>query len=101
MHASGTATQRHRPWTEDDDALLSSIITLRALWNERGGRVTVGELGLDTRLQTLVVSGVCPRHGQFVAEWTGRVADRPPLEARCPAGGGTRCAELSPVFVLV
>jgi hypothetical protein len=101
MDVSGGPAPRQREWTDDDDALLSSIVALRTLWNGHGGRVTVAELGLEARLVTLVVSGVCPRHGQFVAEWTGRVADRPPLEARCPAGGGTRCAEISPVFVLV
>jgi hypothetical protein len=36
-----------------------------------------------------------------VSDWTGRITDPVPLEARCTARGRARCAETSPVFVLV
>lgn len=90
-----------REWTEDDDASLEAILAVRRVWAERRGRVTLGDLGLDARLVTFVVSGLCSRHGQFVTEWTGRTTDAPPLEARCPASERGRCAMLAPVFVLI
>ena len=85
-------------WCENDDALLAAILSLRDLWRVNEGRPTLRDLGLDARCATFVVSGLCPKHGQFVGEWTGRVTDPLPLEARCSDG---RCPELSPVFVLV
>ncbi len=97
---SEQAVRRH-VWTADDDALLDSILALRTAWEEHRGQVTLAALGLDPALVTFVVSGLCPKHGQFVAEWTGRACDRPPLEARCPGANERRCGELSPVFVLV
>jgi hypothetical protein len=90
-----------REWTEHDDGMLEAILALRTSWERREGRLTLADLELDTRLVTFVVSGLCPRHGQFVAEWTGRCSDPIPLEARCPAGEGGRCSETSPVYVLV
>ena len=98
-----TVEARHawRDWSEDDDALLETILELRRRWDERRGRLTLATLELDHRLATFMLSGVCPRHGQFVREWTGRLADAPPLEARCTAAERGRCGELAPVFVLV
>ncbi|HET7700657.1 MAG TPA: hypothetical protein VFM06_07325 [Candidatus Limnocylindria bacterium] len=90
-----------REWTEEDDAFLEAILALRRIWDERHARVTLGDLGLDGRLVTFVVSGLCSRHGQFVAEWTGRASDAPPLEAPCPASERGRCGMIAPVFVLV
>ena len=90
-----------RVWTEQADALLESILVVRGLWDESGGRLTLAALALDARLVTFVVSGLCPRHGQFVAEWTGRGTDPVPMEARCPAAETGRCRETSPVYVLV
>ena len=90
-----------REWTAQDDAMLDAIIGLEKLWDERSGRVTLAMLELDARLVTFVVSGLCPRHGQFVADWTGRCTDPIPLEARCPAAESGRCSETSPVYVLV
>ena len=90
-----------REWTDQDDAMLDAIIGLEKIWEERGGRVTLAMLELDARLVTFVVSGLCPRHGQFVADWTGRCTDPIPLEARCPAAESGRCSETSPVYVLV
>jgi hypothetical protein len=90
-----------REWTDQDDALLAAILSLRERWDARGGRLTLPDLELETTLVTLVVSGLCPRHGQFVTEWTGRKTDPFPLEARCPAGDRGRCHETSPVYVLV
>ncbi len=90
-----------REWTERDDALLDAILAVRRLWDEHDGQVTLAALELDTRLVTFVVSGLCPRHGQFVAEWTGRCTDPVPMEARCPAAETGRCGETSPVYVLV
>jgi hypothetical protein len=90
-----------REWTDRDDALLAAILALRERWNARDGRLTLADLELDTTLAILVVSGLCPRHGQFVTEWAGRRSDAFPLEARCPAGDRGRCAETSPVYVLV
>lgn len=95
------ALPTRREWTEDDDALLGTILSLRATWAQCRGRVTLARLALDPRLATFVLSGVCPRHGQFVREWTGRVADSPPLEASCSAADRGRCHEIAPVFVLV
>lgn len=90
-----------RLWTEHDDALLDAILALRALWDGREAGLTLEDCGIDTRLVTVVVSGLCSRHGQFVSDWTGRAGDRPPLEARCPVTLPMRCTEHSPVFVLV
>ena len=90
-----------RDWTEDDDALLGAILSLRREWRARGGHVALADLGLETPCVTYVVSGLCPKHGQFVAEWTGRLREPLPLEARCSAADRGRCAETSPVFVLV
>ena len=90
-----------REWTDQDDAMLDAILGLEKIWAEGGGRVTLAMLELDARLVTFVVSGLCPRHGQFVADWTGRCTDPIPLEARCPAAESGRCWETSPVYVLV
>lgn len=98
MRAQEQAT---RTWTEHDDDMLEAILALRRIWDEREGRVTLAALELDARLVTFVVSGLCPRHGQFVADWTGRCTDPVPLEARCPAAESGRCCETSPVYVLV
>ncbi|HEY6957544.1 MAG TPA: hypothetical protein VI814_01835 [Candidatus Limnocylindria bacterium] len=91
----------HREWTEQDDALLDAILALRARWEEHRGALTLEQCALDPHLTTVVVSGLCSRHGQFVAEWTGRAGDRAPLDARCPAALPMRCTERCPVFVLV
>ncbi len=93
--------QRIRDWTDDDDALLGAILALGRSWSARNGRVTLTDLGLDSRLATFVLSGVCPRHGQFVREWTGRATDVLPIEARCSVADRGRCHEVAPVFVLV
>jgi hypothetical protein len=90
-----------REWTEQDDAMLDAILALRDRWQEHDGQLTLAALELDARLVTFVVSGLCPRHGQFVADWTGRCSDPIPLEARCPASESGRCSETSPVYVLV
>ncbi len=90
-----------REWNEQDDALLDSILAVRRVWDESGGHLTLAALELDTRLVTFVVSGLCPRHGQFVSEWTGRCTDPVPMESRCPASETGRCSETSPVYVLV
>ena len=93
--------RQSREWTEQDDIMLEAILGLERLWEERSGRVSLAALELDARLVTFVVSGLCPRHGQFVADWTGRCTDPDPLEARCPAAESGRCWETSPVYVLV
>ena len=90
-----------RGWTPDDDAMLDAILWLRRVWAHKDQQVTLADLGLDPHLVTFVVSGHCPRHGQFVSEWTGRTSDPVPLEARCSASELGRCGETSPVFVLV
>jgi len=90
-----------REWTADDDALLGAILSLREAWRECRGRVTLARLELDPHLVTFMVSGLCSKHGQFVSEWSGRLSDPLPLEARCPVGESGRCAETAPVFVLV
>jgi hypothetical protein len=93
--------RRAREWTEQDDLMLDAILELERLWDDRGGHLTLAALELDARLVTFVVSGLCPRHGQFVADWTGRSTDPMPLETRCPAAESGRCWETSPVYVLV
>jgi hypothetical protein len=93
--------QARRPWSEHDDAMLDAILWLRRVWAHREEKVTLRDLGLDPTVVTFVVSGHCPRHGQFVCEWTGRSSDPVPLEARCSAADSGRCGEMSPVFVLV
>ncbi len=80
---------------------LDAILALRHAWREREGRLTLAALDLDPHLVTFVVSGFCPRHGQFVSEWTGLAIEPIPLEARCSAGEPGRCVMTSPVFVLV
>lgn len=90
-----------RAWTEHDDALLLAILSLREIWREREGHVSLADLALDARCATFAISGLCPKHGQFVTEWIGRPTDALPLESRCPAAEQGRCAEMSPVFVLV
>ncbi len=93
--------QTTHTWTDHDDDMLETILALRRIWDERDGKVSLAALELDSRLVTFVVSGLCPRHGQFVADWTGRCTDPVPLEARCPAAESGRCWESSPVYVLV
>jgi hypothetical protein len=93
--------RQSREWTEQDDQMLQAILDLEKIWEERSGRVSLAALELDARLVTFVVSGLCPRHGQFVSDWTGRCTDPVPLEARCPAAESGRCWETSPVYVLV
>lgn len=90
-----------REWTRHDDQMLDAILELERLWDANGGRVTLGALGMDARLVTFVVSGLCPRHGQFVSEWVARLGDPLPMEVRCPAGESGRCTETLPVYVLV
>ena len=94
------ALPSRREWTEDDDALLGSILSFRETWRQSRGRVTLARLSFDPSLASFVLSGVCPRHGQFVREWTGRVTDPVPLEASCGAADRGRCHEVAPVFVL-
>jgi hypothetical protein len=96
-----TGTRPGREWTADDDAHLECLLALRRLWHERDARVTLPDCDLEPKLVTFVVSGLCPRHGQFVVEWTGRPGDPLPLEARCSAGRCRACSVTSPVFVLV
>ena len=93
--------QARRPWSEHDDAMLDAILWLRRVWAHRQEKVTLRDLGLNATIVTFMVSGHCPRHGQFVSEWTGRSSDPVPLEARCSAADSGRCGETSPVFVLV
>jgi len=90
-----------REWTEDDDALLGAILALRDAWRDREGKLTLRDFGIETRCVTYVISGLCPKHGQFVTEWTGRHGESVPLEGRCSAAEQGRCVEMSPVFVLV
>ena len=97
----GTPERQAREWTEQDDLMLDAILGLARIWDERHGRVTLAALELEARLVTFVVSGLCPRHGQFVVDWTGRCTDPIPMEARCPAAESGRCWETSPVYVLV
>lgn len=96
-----TQQRQAREWTEQDDVLLDAILAVRRLWDEHDGALTLATLELDARLVTFVVSGLCSRHGQFVAEWTGRCTDGVPMEVRCPAAESGRCSETSPVYVLV
>ena len=65
-----------REWTEDDDALLDAILALRDAWRDREGKLTLRDFGIETRCVTYVISGLCPKHGQFVTEWTGRPVGR-------------------------
>lgn len=90
-----------RVWSDGDDAFLDAILALRRIWEEGKAHVTLRDLGLRADLVTFVVSGLCPHHGQFVTEWTGRTTDSPPLEAACPVSERGRCGVTSPVFVLV
>ena len=81
--------------------MLEAILEFGKIWDERDGQVTLAALELDARLVTFVVSGLCSRHGQFLADWIGRCIDPVPLEARCPAAESGRCWETSLVYVLV
>jgi hypothetical protein len=89
-----------RRWSEHDDVMLDAILWLRRVWAKQHERVSLADLGLDPTLATFTVSGLCPRHGQFVSEWTGRVGDTVPVEARCSASR-RGCNETAPVFVVV
>lgn len=80
--------------------MLDAILWLRRVWSHRDEHVTLADLGLHTALATFTVSGLCPRHGQFVSEWTGRVGEAVPLEVRCSASR-RGCNETAPVFVVV
>lgn len=61
-------------------------------WGEGPSRLRLADLGLDARLRTHTMLGVCYRHGAFPVEWTGLMDEEPPHFARCTAASeGERC----------
>lgn len=61
-------------------------------WGEGPSRLRLADLGLDARVRSHPMVGVCPRHGEFSVEWTGRIHEEPPGFARCSAmSEGERC----------
>ncbi len=67
-------------------------------WGEGPSRVRLADLGLDARLRTHPLVGMCHRHGEFVLEWTGRIHEEPPDFVRCTAtSDGQRCELDGPV----
>ena len=67
-------------------------------WGEGPSRVRLADLGLDPRVRTHAMTGVCHRHGDFGVEWTGRIGEDPPDFARCTAtSDGERCVLNGPV----
>jgi hypothetical protein len=67
-------------------------------WGEGPSRVRLVDLGLDPRVRTHALTGVCHRHGAFSTEWSGRIDEDPPDFARCTATtDGERCVLDGPV----
>lgn len=67
-------------------------------WGEGASRLRLADLGFDPRLSGYAMVGFCPRHGQFVTEWTGLLADRLPEQLRCTIPSeGARCQFYGPV----
>lgn len=67
-------------------------------WGEGPSRLRLADLGFDPRLRREPMVGLCPRHGQFLTEWTGILTDRPPEDLRCTIlGGSERCELRGPV----
>ncbi len=63
-------------------------------WGEGPSRVRLVDLGLDPALRSWKLSAVCPFHGTFGAEWSGRRNDVPPEYVRCTTmTAGDRCAQ--------
>lgn len=89
-----------------DDLALETLVAIEAAWKgahpggepepdrwgEGPSHMTLAALGLDVTLYGFTLVGICPRHGDFLSEWWGRHADRPPEHARCPVvADGKRC----------
>lgn len=88
----------HGPrWASAADVALDAILALRAIWaschrghdwrldawGEGPSRVRLVDLGLDPALRSWKLSAVCPLHGTFGQEWSGRADDDPPDCIRC------------------
>lgn len=84
---SATSTPRHARWTAADDAALDSILALERIWDEKGGHVTLADLGLDARLRILSVEASCVAHGNFAREWVGCRGEFLPDEVACDLHG--------------
>ena len=83
-----TTAPRQRPhWNAADDAALDAILSLERVWDERHGRVTLADLGLDARLRTLSVEATCVAHGNFEREWVGCLGEFLPDEIACDLHG--------------
>lgn len=71
-------------------------------WGEGASRLRLADLGFDPRLRTYVMIGACPRHGEFVSEWTGLLAERLPEALRCTrVADGETCQLYGPVRPIV
>lgn len=71
-------------------------------WGEGASRLRLADLGFDPRLRTYAMIGACPRHGEFVSEWTGLLADRLPEALGCTrVADGETCRLYGPVRPIV
>lgn len=69
------------------------------VWGEGPSRLRLADLGLDARVRSHAMVGMCPRHGEFAVEWTGLLHEDPPDVARCTAGAdGERCPLSGPLM---
>lgn len=101
--------ERPRDWRGVDDFALEALLALEELWErkhrgfpwkldrwgEGPSRVTFADLGLDARIRTLTLIGVCTRHGKFEHAWVGRYEDEVPHAARCPVVDAEGACEIS------
>ncbi len=63
------------------------------MWGEGPSRLRLADLGLDTRLRSNSMIGVCSVHGEFSFDWTGLRHEQPPQVSWCTAtSGGQRCS---------
>lgn len=69
------------------------------VWGEGPSRLRFADLGLDARVRSHAMVGMCPRHGEFAVEWTGRLNEDPPSVARCTeVSDGQRCPLNGPLM---
>lgn len=92
-----------------DDVALEALLAVAGVWERRHrgfrwrldrwgegpSRVTLADLGLDARLRTVTLMGVCSRHGKFFLQWTGRYEDEAPHAARCSLVDGAGICDIS------
>ncbi|OLC57990.1 MAG: hypothetical protein AUH85_01935 [Chloroflexi bacterium 13_1_40CM_4_68_4] len=87
MATTSTPRRTAVRWSAADDAALDAILSLERIWGEKGGHVTLADLGLDARLRVLSIAANCIAHGNFAREWVGCLGELLPEEIACDLHG--------------